>query len=189
VRGLLVRAAAQWIERAHGATGLGRVLAMLPREQADAFRRDAFNALLWYPLDAIDTFLEAGTTSLLAGDESAWRKLARDNFDRGLGPILKPSQGLGDAARGLKRAAAGWVRILDFGALRAGDPIVSGKLARAEITVTEMDGASAALRNVHIGTMEGLVLASGAKDVGTRVISGDASFARELAYELAWSSR
>ena len=189
VRGHFARAVAQWVERAHGADGLAEVLSMLPAAQADIFRRDGFNALVWYPLEDADRFVEAATASVLGGDASAWRALAQESFDRTLGSVMRSASHGGDLERGLKRSSGAWPRIFDFGAVRVSDALLTGRLARVEVTVSDFGGASAALRHAQIGTMAGLARSMGARDVGTRVVSGEESFARELTYEIAWSSR
>jgi serine/threonine-protein kinase len=182
VRGTFPRAVSRWIERSYGASSRSEVLQMLSTEHADAFRADAFNALVWYDVDAVDALLEAATAVLLGGDVGAWRALARENFDRDLGPILKPSTRIMDASALLKRAALGWARIFDFGTMRIGDV----QPTRASIRMESFDGASLAVRYATLGTMEGLLRSAGAREVVARVTIGETSFARDFEYELSW---
>jgi uncharacterized protein (TIGR02265 family) len=158
------------------------VLQMLPAQHADAFRTDAFNALVWYELEPVDMFLEAVSAALMGGDVAAWRALARDNFERDLGPVLRPSARAVDPDALLKRAATGWARIFDFGTMR----IVEVQPAHAFVRVEGFDGASIVMRYATLGTMEGLLRSAGAAEASTRVRAGETSFARDFEYELSW---
>jgi serine/threonine-protein kinase len=182
VRGTFPRAVSRWIERAFGASGRADVLKLLPVEDADAFRADAFNALLWHELEPFDRFLEAAAAELMGGDVTPWRSLALDNFERDLGPILRPSPRVLDARALFERGAAGWARILDFGVVK----VIEVEDACARVRVEGFDGASLALRYATLGTMEGLVRAGGASEVSARVLAGEASFTRDFEYEMVW---
>jgi uncharacterized protein (TIGR02265 family) len=182
VRGTFPRAVSRWIERAFGERARADVLQQLPVEEADAFRADAFNALVWYELEPFDRFLEAAAAVLMGGDVAHWRLLARDNFERDLGPILRPSPRVLDARALLDRGAAGWARIVDFGVVK----VIDVEASCARLRVEGFDGASLALRYATLGTMEGLVRAGGASDVSARVLAGEASFTRDFEYEIAW---
>src|SRR5262249_13233073 len=124
VRGSLPRAVSRWIERSYGEAGHKEVLAVMPTEIGDSYRSDGFNALVWYDLDALDMFMEATTALLLGGEVGVWRELARENFERDLASIFRPSKTLQDPIALLKRSSAGWSRLYDFGVLRIIEPSV-----------------------------------------------------------------
>jgi hypothetical protein len=182
VRGTFPRATSRWVERAFGTQPRAEVLAMLPVQHADTFRADAFNALVWYELEPVDLFIEAATASLMGGEVSTWKALARDNFERDLGPILRPSPRAIEAGALIKRAPTAWSKIFDFGTMRVGDPHGGRTLVR----VDGFEAASIAIRYSMIGTMEGLLRSAGATDIATRVLAGETSFARDFEYEIAW---
>jgi hypothetical protein len=182
VRGTFPRAVSRWVERAFGADARAEVLRLLPFDHAEAFRGDVFNALVWYDLDPVDLFIEAATATLIGGEIGAWRGLARDNFDRDLGPILRPSARIVDLDTLLKRAASGWARVFDAGAMR----VVAMHSERAFVRMDGFDAASLGMRYAVVGTMEGLLRSAGAAEVSARVLAGETSFAREFEYELSW---
>jgi serine/threonine-protein kinase len=188
-RGLLFRSVAQWIERAYGTTALTRVVERLPPVQAQAIRSDTFVALAWYPLAELDELLEAASGAVVGQNPEAWRKLAREHFDRGLASVLHPSGTTGDLERALRRAPSGWQRLLDFGETRVGSAMPKAGRMRVEIGVEGFEDASAALRNVHVGAMEAVARGAGAKDVAARIVAGDGGLGRELTYEITWSAR
>ena len=177
-----MRAAGRWIERAYGIDARNEVLELLARDDAEAFRSDAFNALVWYELDAVDGLMEASTAILMEGRAQVWRTLARENFERDLAAILRPSSRLSDVHTALKRSLAGWARIFDFGALRLGG--VTG--TRVIVRVEGFEAASLAMRHVMVGTTEALVASSGASEAQIRIISGESSFARDFECEVSW---
>lgn len=133
-------------------------------------------------------FMEAACAALLAGDVAAWRELARDNFERDIGPILRPTQRASGADSLLKRAEVGWGRIFDFGTIRVSDATKVGTSTRATVRVDGFDGASLAFRHVHIGTTIGLLRSAGLGEVGTRWTAGEGSFGRDFEYEVTWAS-
>jgi len=191
-RGSVPRAASRWIERAYGATARDEVLRVIPAELADSYRADGFNALVWYDIDALDTFLEAATALVFGGDVAVWRALARENFDRDLGPIFRSTVArAGDPVSLLKRSVTAWARLYDFANVRVSEPSSSsgGTVSRATIRFDGFDAASLALRNVTVGTAEGLLKSAASHDVTSRVMAGEASFARDFEFELAWPAK
>ena len=182
MRGSFVRAAGRWVERKYGTESRSEVLALLAPEDADAFRSDAFNSLVWYELDAVDALMEASTSTLMEGRAYEWRTLARENFEHDLAAILRPSNRLSDAQIALKRSLGGWARIFDFGTLRLG--AVSG--TRALVRVEGFEAASLPMRYALVGTTEALVASSGAAEVSVRIASGESSFARDFEFEVSW---
>jgi serine/threonine protein kinase len=179
-RGTLPRAIFRWVERAHGASGRDAVLALLPAALAETYRTDGFNALVWYDLEAADMWLEATTYALLRREPSGWQRLARDNFDKELAPIFRPTGQRTDPQTLLRRLPGGWGRVLDFGNPRIGEPKGGATLVR----IDGFEGASLALRHVVLGTLEGLLLASLAPCT-LRVLSGEASFVRDFEIEIS----
>ncbi len=158
----------------------------MPAEIGETYGSDRFNALVWYDLEALDMFLEATTALLCGGDVTAWRELARENFDRDLGSIFRASQRLSDPVALLKRSIAAWGRLHDFGAVRVVEPSAGPPTLRACVRIEGFEAASLGLRNVTIGTSEGLLRSAGVQDIGIRVMAGEASFAREFEYEVVW---
>ncbi len=185
VRGTLPRAVNRWIERAYGESGRDSVLRQVPRAQADLFRSDGFNALVWYDLESLDTFVEAATHTLLRGETTQWRAFARDNFEKDLVSLFRSAR-TGDVPGILKRSPASWSKIFDFGTMRVSDPSTPG---RVNVKVEGFDTASLALRYATIGTMEGLVRGAGFPGATVRVLAGEASFARDFEYEMSWVAR
>jgi serine/threonine protein kinase len=191
-RGSVPRAVNRWIERAFGAPARDDVLRVIPTELAESYRADGFNALVWYDIEALDTFLEAATALVFGGDVAAWRGLARENFDRDLGPIFRSTVArAGDPVSLLKRSVTAWSRLYDFANVRISEPSSSsgGTMSRASIRFDGFDAASLALRNVTIGTAEGLLKSAADHDVTSRVMAGEASFARDFEFELAWPAK
>jgi serine/threonine-protein kinase len=186
VRGTFARAVSHWIARAFGDDAREEVLRRIPLEHADYFRGDAFNALVWYELEAVDLFVEASTAVLLAGDARDWKSLARDNFELDLGPVLKPTPRAVAPGALLMRSPAGWGRIFDFGVVRPTLEPARGAAGRALVRVDAFEATSMAIRWATIGTMEALLRAGGASEATSRITAGEASFARELEYELVW---
>jgi hypothetical protein len=182
VRGTFVRAVNRWIERTFGAEARDNVLTLLPPEHADALRTDAFNALVWYDLDAVDMLMEATTAALFDGEVAQWRRRAREHNERDLGPILRPGARLGDPDALIKRSASGWARIFDFGVMKQGTPQDGRMLVRVE----GFEAASLAMRYAVIGTMESLLESAGVRDAVIRVVLGETSFARDFEYEVSW---
>jgi hypothetical protein len=127
-------------------------------------------------------FMEAATAVLLGGEVHVWRELARDNFDRDLGTVLRPSHRTTEPEALLRRSTTGWARIFDFGQMRIGDANGS----RVMVKVDGFEAASLAMRYATIGTMEGLLRAAGAEPLGGRIMAGETSFARDFEYELSW---
>ncbi len=191
-RGSVPRAASRWIERAYGEAARDEVLRAIPRELAESYRTDGFNALVWYDIDALDTFLEAATALVFGGDATPWRALARENFERDLGPIFRSTVArAGDPISLLKRSVTAWSRLYDFANVRVAEPSSSsdGTMKRASIRFDGFDAASLALRNVTLGTAEGLLKSAAAHEVTSRVMAGEASFARDFEFELAWPAK
>jgi hypothetical protein len=181
-RGTFPRAVHRWLERAYGKNALDAVLAMLPHEHANAFRSDAFNALVWHELEAVDMLMEAATAKLMAGDSTSWRKLARSNFTNDLSTILRPSSRLVDPPKLLERAATGWTRIFDFGKVTVAQT-EKGKIA---LSVLGFEAASLCVRYVFVGTTEGLLDSVALPDANLRIVAGESNFARDLELELTW---
>ena len=179
-RGTLPRAIFRWVERAYGAAGRDAVLALLPATLAETYRTDGFNALVWYDLEAADTWLEATTYTLLRREPAGWQRLARENFEKDLAPIFRPTGQRTDAQTLLRRLPGGWGRVLDFGTPRIGEP--KGKVS--SVRIEGFEGASLALRHVILGTIEGLLLAS-LSPCALRILAGEASFVRDFEIEIA----
>jgi hypothetical protein len=189
VRGSVARAANRWIERAFGGTRYEELLAALPAELAEMYRADAFNALVWYDLEALDTLLEAATAIVLGGDVATWRILAREHFERDLGPIFRGTTvRAGDPVSVLKRTVPAWSRLYDFAHVRVTEASTSGagSLKRVSLRFDGFDAASLALRHVTVGTADGLVRSAGQTELIARVTLGETSFTRDFEVELAW---
>lgn len=185
VRGTLVRAVDLWVERSFGQEARAEALAWIPSQHAETFRNDGYNALVWYELEIVDTYIEATTAAILRGDAGRWRELARDNFDRELAPILRPSQRIADAPQLLRRTAASWGRIFDFGAFRVGEP--SG--GRVALRVEAFEAASLAIRYVTVGCIEAMLRGAGVLEPQVRVVVGETSFGRDLELDVGWHTR
>lgn len=177
-----MRAVGRWVERAYGVESRDEMLELLAPDDAEAFRTDAFNALVWYELDAVDALMEASTAILMEGRAHEWRTLARDNFEKDLAAILRPTSRLLDVQTALKRSLAGWARIFDFGALRVGAAMGTRVLVRVE----GFEAASLPMRFAMVGTTEALVASAGASEVAIRIASGESSFARDFEFEVSW---
>ena len=187
-RGSVPRAASRWIERAYGAPARDEVLRALPAELAESYRADGFNALVWYDIEALDTFLEAATALVFGGDVAAWRTLAREHFDRDLGPIFRSTTRAADPETLLKRSVTAWPRLYDFANVRVAEASTSssGAVKRASVRFEGFDAASLAVRNLTVGTAEGLLKSAACSDMTSRVMAGEASFAHDFEFELAW---
>jgi hypothetical protein len=179
VRGTLPRSAALWIERAHGKGHKDEVLSVLAAGLAETYRSDAFNALVWYDIEALHNFLEAATHLVLLDDSTAWRSLARDNFERDLAPIFRPSASR-DTMSFLKRLPAGLARLLDFGTAQINEQAHN----RVRVKIAGFEAASAAMRFVVAGILDGML--AGTPGLVVRPISGDASFAPEYELDVVW---
>ena len=179
VRGTLPRAICRWIRNVRGVDKRDEVLAMLPRELAEMAQTDSFNALVWYDLENVDSLVEAGTLVALSGDPMAWRALAKENFERDLGPIFRPSTRTVDPDTLLRRMPSVWSRLFDFGSVR-----VNETARRVTLRIENFDAASLAFRNVLLGTLEGMLQNTATLTV--RVASGESSFARDFEVEFAW---
>ena len=179
-RGALPRAVHHWIERAYGPSGRDEILAMLPPELSETYRTDGFNALVWYDLEAIDTFLEAATQSVMRGEALVWERLAKDNFELDLASILRPTR-ITEWEVALRRLPGSWGRIFDFGTVHVTEP----KGAHATLRIDGFDAASLALRYVVLGTLEGM-FATMTNQPKLRVTSGEVSFGRELELDITW---
>ncbi len=179
VRGTLPRAVCRWIRNVRGADKRDEVLAMLPRELAELAQTDSFNALVWYDLENVDSLVEAATLIALAGDPMAWRALAKENFDRDLGPIFRPTTRTTDPGTLLRRMPSVWSRLFDFGSVRIGETA-----RRVSLRIESFDAASLAFRNVLLGTLEGMLQTTATLTV--RVVSGESSFARDFEIEFTW---
>jgi serine/threonine protein kinase len=184
-RGSLIRAVGRWIERAHGAAGKSETFALVPREIAETFRADGYNALVWYDLATLDTFMQAATAAVMRGEVVQWRTLARENFERDLLSIFRPSQRVTHPEALLKRGVAGWGKLLDFGTMRVGE--AQGN--KLPLKFEGFDGASLALRYVTVGTTEGMLRTAGFAGVNVRLVGGEISFARDLELEVSWHPR
>ena len=177
-RGTLSRAVYRWIERAYGPSGRDEILAMLPAPLAESYRTDGFNALVWYELEAIDSFLEAATQSVLRGDASVWERLARDNFELDLASIFRPAR-VAEWEAALRRVPGAWGRVFDFGTVEISGP----KGGHATLRVDGFDGASLALRHLVVGTLDGM-FSTMANRPKVRITGGGVSFAHELEIDL-----
>ncbi len=183
-RGTLLRASLAWLERSFGREATAGVVDLLPPSHAGSFRSDAFNSLVWYDLDPLDALLEAAAATLMFGACIGWVRLAREQFDRDLGPILRPTARVVDPATLLERSAAGWNRIFDFGTQQ----IRAATKGRAQIRMEGFDATTLSMRYLIAGTIEGLVASSGVSGVAVRFSAGETSFAREFALEVSWKS-
>ena len=179
-RGTLARAAYRWIERAYGPTGRDEVLGMLRTELADSYRSDGFNALVWYDLEALDSFLEAATQSVLRGEALVWERLARENFDSDLASIFRPTR-VTEWEVALRRVPAAWGRVFDFGTVQVGD--VKG--GHATVRINAFDGASLALRYLVAGTFDGMFTTMTSRPK-VRITGGEVSFAADLEIDITW---
>jgi hypothetical protein len=179
VRGTLPRSAARWIERAHGKAHKDEVFSVLPPGLAETYRSDSFNALVWYDVEALHTFLEAATHLVLLDDSTAWRSLARDNFERDLSPIFRPTASR-DTLGFLRRLPAGLARLLDFGATRVEEQTHN----RVRVKITGFEAASAAMRFLVAGILDGMM--AGTPGLVVRPIAGEASFSPELDLDVLW---
>jgi len=157
------------------------VLKVLPSDLADLARTDAFNALVWYDLEGVDTFVEAATVVAQGGDPGSWRALARENFDRDLGPIFRPPVRVADGTALLKRIPSVWGRLFDFGVPKTEE----ASSRRVIVRVTGFEGASLSIRNIMVGTFEGM-LAPTTSGLSVRILAGEASFARDFEVEFGW---
>jgi serine/threonine-protein kinase len=182
VRGTLPRAILKWVERTRGKTALAEIARALGPDLAEAVRTDGFNALMWHPLEEVDELLEATTRALYGGETGPWRALARAGFERELAPLLRPGGRLPEPKL-LDRLPASWGRLFDFGAVRTQE-VAPG---RARVEISGIDGASAALRALVVGLVEGLL--DGVPGLSVRVLTGEASFARDLVIEVTWRAR
>jgi serine/threonine-protein kinase len=180
MRGTLPRAVKRWIERSYGPEGLERVLSMLRPEVAGELRNDGFNALVWYDLEPIDLLMDAATFALLGGETKQWRELARTHFEADLGPIFR-SAVRADATTLMQRLPEKIGRVLDFGVVK---PARSAD--RWTVRFEGFEAASLALRYALLGTIEGMLRSAGVIEATLKILSGEASFVRELEVELAW---
>ena len=178
MRGTLPRAVKRWIERSYGRDGLEQVLSMLAPETAESFRVDAFNALVWHDLDPLDLLMDAATFALLGGETKQWQRLAREHFDAELGPIFRASA-RGDATTLVQRLPEKIGRVLDFGAVK---PVRNGE--RWTLRFEGFEAASLALRYALLGTIEATLRNAGLTEATVKILSGEASFARDLEIEL-----
>ena len=179
-RGTLPRALHHWIERAYGAEGRDEVLAMLPPELSETYRTDGFNALVWYDLEAIDTFLEAATQSVMRGDPIVWERLARENFELDLASVFRPTR-VTEWEVALRRVPGSWGRIFDFGVVHVSEP----KDSHATLRIDSFDAASLALRYVVVGTLAGMFTTM-TNQPKLRVTGGEVSFVRDLELDITW---
>jgi hypothetical protein len=168
-----------WIERAQGRPKRDEILSGLAPQLRETYSTDAFNALVWYDVEGLHTFLEFATHIALHDDPTVWRTLARDNF-ADLAPILRPTAGRSEAMTLLRRLPAGLARLYDFGAPRV-DELASN---RVRIRIGSFQAASAALRFVTLGMLDGMLF--GTPGVSIRLAAGEASFAPELEVEVHW---
>lgn len=181
VRGTLPRCCALWIERAHGKPRRDEVLSILSASLRETYRSDAFNALVWYEIESLHAFLEAATHVALLDDPTTWRALARDNFDRDLAPIFRPAASRAAAALSLlRRLPASFARLFDFVSSRV-DELASN---RVRVRLSSFEAASAALRFITIGMLDGML--SAAPGLMIRTVSGESSFLPELEVEVHW---
>lgn len=181
-RGSLPRAVHKWVERVHGTDAAARVRSALPAEHAETYRLDGFNALLWYELEALDTFVDAATVLVLRGDAFAWREMARSHFETELGAVLRPPGRITDPLQILRRCPAAWARVLDFGAVRVLEP----HDRRAHLRFEHFDATSLALRYILVGATEALLRGGGVPEVTVRIVAGETNFSRDFDFELAW---
>ena len=147
---------------------------MLAAKLADEYRTDGFNALVWYDLEALDSFLEAATQSVLRGDPGVWERLAKDNFDLDLAGIFRPAR-VTEWEAVLKRVPGTWGRVFDFGTVE----VSAVKNGHATVKVDGFDAASLALRHLVTGTVDGM-FGGMAKRPKVRMAGAGVSFAREL---------
>jgi len=180
VRGTLPRACALWIERSHTRAKRDDVLAVLPQRLAETYRADAFNALVWYDVEALHEFLEQATHHALLDDPTGWRLLARENFERDLAPIFRPSAARTDAMTLLRRLPAGLARVFDFGTTR----IDENGSNRVRVKLSGFEAASTALRFITLGPLDGML--GGTPGLVVRLVSGESSFAPDFEVDVHW---
>jgi serine/threonine-protein kinase len=181
MRGTLPRAVKRWIEREYGPAGVERALSMLPPDIAHAFRTDAYNALLWHDIEPLDLMMDATTFSLLGGEVKQWRELAREHFDADLGTIFRAA-GRRDTTTLVQRLPEKIGRVLDFGAVKIGKTPEGNPMLRFD----SFEAASLALRYALLGTVEGMLRSAAVEDASVKILSGEASFVRELEIEVTW---
>jgi len=186
VRGSMARAICAWLERAFGESVRADLERILPGEAGATYRADAFNSIIWYDLEVVDTLIEAAGAALLGGDTAIWRDLALENFERDFGVVFRPLQRPTEIGEALRRAPAGWSRLLDFVEL---DVKFYPDLGRASIRFERFDPMSLAFREIVIGTTLGLAASVTRTEPTARVVAGDASFAHDLEFELVGLDR
>jgi hypothetical protein len=145
------------------------------------FRTDGFNALVWYELEALDTFFEAANIEIFSDGTPPWRQLARDHFDQDLAAVFRvPRQP--DARALLRRLPGMWSKLIDFGQMRAEERT----WGRTSLRVEAFEAASVSVRAVLVGTVEGVLRVAGFAGTTTRVTAGDSNFARDFECEVRW---
>jgi len=186
VRGTMARAICGWIERTFGEGVRADLERILPGEAGETYRAAAFNSIIWYDLEVVDTLIEAAGAVALGGETSVWRDLATENFERDFSVVFRPLQRPTDIADVLRRTPAGWARLLDFAEI---DVKFYPDLGRATVRFDRFDPMSVAFREIVIGTTIGLAATVTRTEPTARVIAGDYDFARELEFELVGLDR
>jgi serine/threonine-protein kinase len=180
VRGPVLASVDKVILDVFGAASRDEVVACMPDAYAAEFRAGSINALVPYPLEALDAYMERATVALV-GDPGRWREFGRLAVDgelyNVLRTLLRPEVDVGGVVR---RGVSTWARLLSFGTWQVG----AAPHGRVTLTLGELDAVAVPLRLWMIGMMEQTMRRAVRADLRVIVIEGDQDFAPEMVCEI-----
>jgi serine/threonine-protein kinase len=180
VRGPVLASVDKVILDVFGAASRDDVVAGMPDVYAAEFRAGAINALVAYPLEALDAYMERATVTLLH-EPTRWREFGRLAVDGELynvvRTLLRPAVDVGGVVR---RGVSTWARLFSFGAWRVG----AAPNGRITLTLGELDGVALPLRMWMVGMIEQTTRRAVRADLRVIITEGDHDFAPEMACEI-----
>jgi serine/threonine-protein kinase len=180
VRGPVLASVDKVIRDVFGSASRDEVIEAMPDPLSAELRAGSINALVAYPLEALDAYMERATAILLR-DPGRWREFGRLAVDGELynvvRTLLRPSIDVGGVIR---RGISTWARLFSFGAWRVG-AAQNGKVA---LTIGELDAVSLPLRLWMVGVIEQTTRRAVRADLRVMIVEGDHDFVPEMLCEI-----
>lgn len=178
VRGVVLRAADQYVQQAFGASARARALAALSPDVAKEVEEGMVQAIVSYDVEDVEAYLTAVTQRVCSGND-AWARAAGAAAATGeLAPLLRGALRDENLAQLVPRISRVLARLFDFGTWN-----VETAGATTTIRVSDLGAAHSSLRLWLVGALDGAISAAGAR---ARVAVGrsDSHFSGQLVVEV-----
>jgi hypothetical protein len=181
IKGAAIRGVLKFVKHAGGKVTIPDVIAELPPAQRANFDHTILSGE-WYPVSAYDELLTVVDRTIGSGDLTLMPRLGRYAARQDISGIFKIISVLASIPRILQSASTFWSRYHDTGHFE----IVELESSRGTARIVDYPELSEEHAHVLLGWIEGIGLASGAKEAEVRMTRsvhwGDPHFE----YEMEW---